>query len=424
MSGGPSPRPLRVALLAVGDELLCGEIADTNSAWLARRLREHGHVLSRFTLVGDELPAIRQAVERAGDSAELLIVTGGLGPTRDDITRDGVAAAFGLPLVERPELLASLSAHYARHGLPVSADSARQAALPAGAVVLENARGTAPGFLLRRREHEALGGLTVACLPGVPGEMRAMADALLAEHVPAGPAHGSRRLLACGLAESAAGDRLADLMDHARGERTDCRLGITVKAGVLSITLRGHDEAAIAALASTVRERLGAAVFGEGDDTLAGAVVARLAERRLTVTTAESCTGGLLAGALTSVPGSSAVFREGVIAYADDAKRSRLGVPEALIAAHGVVSEPVAIAMAEGQRARAGADVALAISGIAGPDGGTPGKPVGTVALALADARGSLAVARHWMGARDEVRQRSVTAALDLLRRRLLEAEG
>jgi nicotinamide-nucleotide amidase len=249
--------------------------------------------------------------------------------------------------------------------------------------------------------------------------MRAMAAALLPSLLPEQPALATRRVLAAGLTEATAGEAIADLMEHAGPHREDLRVGITASLGVLSITVRGNDAQAVARTEQEVRRRLGPAVFGGGDQTLAGAVVAALAERGLTLTTAESCTGGLLAGAITSVPGSSAVFREGLVTYGNEAKTTRLDVGAELLAREGAVSEPVALAMARGARARAQADLAVAISGIAGPDGGTPDKPVGTVVIALCDARGERALTFHWKGTRDELRARSVSVALDLVRRRL-----
>lgn len=403
-----------MAVLAVGDELVAGDLVDANSAELARAVRARGHLVTGLRVVGDELPAIRQAVEAALAVADLLLVTGGLGPTGDDITRDGVAAALGVPLHERPELLARLEELHARRGVPVSAGSRRQAELPEGAQALPNPVGTAPGFVLRRE------GRAVACFPGVPSELRAMLPAFLEAHLPPAGAGLSRRLHLCGLAESELGERLADLMDHARVERDDARLGVTASRGVLTIALRGRDPQALAALEAEVRGRVGTLLFGQDDETLAGALVAALARREQTVTTAESCTGGLLAGALTAVPGSSQVFREGVVAYADEVKVARLGVPRALLAQHGAVSEPVALAMAHGARGRAGADHALAVTGIAGPGGATPGKPAGTVCFALASAGDERALTRQWIGTRDEVRSRAVNLALELLRRRLV----
>ncbi len=439
------PGLLRVAILAVGDELLAGELVDTNSAWLARAARAHGHVVTGLAAAGDDAPAIARAVTAAVADNDLVLMTGGLGPTEDDLTRDGLALAFALPLEVRPDLLATLVAQVQRAGVPLSPGNRRQTELPRGATVLPNPRGTAPGFLLRiarpgpsgRRgsAHEVhemhdvrdvldvhdVDEVLVAAMPGVPSEMQGMAAALLAEHVPSGPALITRRLLACGPSESQLGAELKDLMHHADAWRNDARLGINVSSGIMAIMIRGNDAAAVAAMEAAVRQRIGPALFGEGDDTHAGAVVALLDARGQTVTTAESCTGGLLAAAITSVPGSSRVFREGLITYSYEAKTARLGVAAEELLAHGAVSERVVAAMADGARRRADADFALAISGIAGPDGGTPDKPVGTVALGLACEGGERTVTRHWLGSRDEIRRRSVTFALELLRRRLLD---
>ena len=414
----------RVAVLSVGDELLAGELVDSNAAWLAVAVRARGHRVVSFAAVGDEAAAIaaavRAAAQRPEPGAEVLLVTGGLGPTKDDLTREGVAAAFGVGLVEDAALLDELRRTYARAGRTVGEGSRRQASVPAGSAPLSNPAGSAPGFVLGSAEL----GLQVAVLPGVPSEMRAMAAALLPTLLPEQPALATRRVLAAGLAEATAGEAIAELMEHAGPHREDLRVGITASLGVLSITVRGNDAQAVARAEQEVRRRLGLAVFGGGDQTLAGAVVAALAERGLTLTTAESCTGGLLAGAITSVPGSSTVFREGVVTYADEAKTARLDVPPALLAEHGAVSEPVALAMARGARARAQADLAVAISGVAGPDGGTPDKPVGTVVIAVCDARGERALTFHWKGTRDELRARSVSVALDLVRRRLPGRDG
>jgi nicotinamide-nucleotide amidase len=407
----------RVAILGIGDELLAGELVDTNSGWLARAVRARGHIVSGVALAGDEAPAIARAVLAAAADADLVVCTGGLGPTADDLTRDGLALAFGQPLEERADLVATLTATAARAGVALSEGNRQQARIPRGATALPNPRGTAPGILMR------VARVLVAALPGVPSEMQGMAAALLAEHVPAGPALVTRRLLACGPSEAQLGAELKDLMHHAGAWRSDARLGINVSAGVLAIMIRGNEPAAVDAMEAAVRERLGAAIFGENEDTHAGAIVAQLAARGRSVTTAESCTGGLLAAAITAVPGSSAVFREGVVAYSYEAKTARLGVAAAELAAHGAVSEPVVRAMAAGARARAGADYALAISGIAGPDGGTADKPVGTVVLGLAFEGGERTVSRHWLGSRDEIRRRSVTTALEMLRRQLL-SEG
>ncbi|RKY20205.1 MAG: damage-inducible protein CinA [Planctomycetota bacterium] len=408
-----APTP-RFYLLSVGDELLSGDVLDTNAHWIAGELQRRGHRLLAGQTVGDRVGEIDAAVQRvlrevgAEDEPDAwLLITGGLGPTADDLTRDGVAAACGRALRERPELLAALEGS----GRRLTAGARRQAELPEGAEVLDNARGTAPGFFL---VHEGLG---VAVFPGVPGEMRAMVRALLDARAPRGDSQPPRRVLAVGLAESIAGERLGELMDPSRA---GCRVGLCVSRGLLTVTVRGEQAEVMDQVADAVAQRLGSHVISRDASLgLAQLVVAELTRRGLTLSCAESCTGGLLAGALTSVPGSSAVFNESFVTYANAAKIERLGVSPALIAEHGVVSEPVAAAMASGCRAATGSDLALAITGIAGPDGGSPDKPVGTVVHALAHADGVELRTLHAGGSRDEVRARSVQLALDMLRRRL-----
>lgn len=400
------PAGRRVVLLSVGDELLSGDLQDGNAPWLARACAERGHRVVATATAGDQVPAIERAVRRAREDGDLVLVTGGLGPTADDLTRDGVAAAFGLALAERPELIAQLEARRLR----VTAGSRRQAEMPAGATVLANPRGTAPGFLVEAD------GVTLAAFPGVPSEMRPMVAALLDGVIGRGPLQASRILKCAGLPESLAGEALGELMDP---EAAGCRVGVTASRAVLTITVRGEDGPTLDAVADEASRRLGEHVFSRRDESLAAWCVRTLTQRGQTVSAAESCTGGLLAGALTAVPGSSAVLERSVVTYANSAKQDLLGVSAALLEEHGAVSEACARAMAEGQRAASGADHALALTGIAGPDGGTPDKPVGTVHYALASAEGTVARAVAWPGGREAIRQRSVNLALDLLRRRL-----
>ncbi len=402
---------VQIGILSVGDELLAGDILDTNLHWLAQEIAARGHRLVGSACVGDSVANIRRAVERAAEDCQLLLVTGGLGPTKDDLTRDGVAAAFGFALEERPEYLAQAQGS----NKVLSADGRLQAVFPVGAQVLENERGTAPGFLVEG-DVSATTTLRVACFPGVPSELKPMARAIL-DAEGAGVRVAARTLRCCGLPESEVGVLLAELMDR---RRSSCLVGVTASKGILSVTVRGEKQSAVDETYQAARERLGSAVFGTGRDTHAEAVVKALAAAGCVVSTAESCTGGLLAGAITSVPGSSDVLREAVVTYSNEAKIQRLGVPEAVLAEHGAVSEPVAVAMADGQRARTGADIALSITGIAGPGGGSAEKPVGTVVLGLADEAGTVARTYSWRGSREEIRIRSVTVALEALRRRLL----
>ena len=398
----------RVVLLSIGDELLAGDIVDTNAPWLATLCAERGHRVVAQATTGDRVDEIERAAHRARDDGDLLLITGGLGPTADDLTRDGVAFAFGLALEERPELIDEQVARL--KGRVLTPGARRQAEMPVGARVLSNPRGTAPGFMVQVDQ------LTVAVMPGVPSEMKAMALALFDEIIGQGELQPPRRLQAAGLSESEAGHRLGELMDPAAA---GCRVGITVSLGRMTITVRGEHAAAMDAAADEAARRLGDAVYSRTKQTLAECCVSLLTERGLTVSCAESCTGGLLAGAITEVPGSSVVFKQGAVTYANEIKEALLGVPAELLAQWGAVSEPVALAMAEGQLRVSGADVALAVTGIAGPGGGSAEKPVGTVYFALADSAGSVARMVSWPGSREDIRGRSVNLALDLLRRRL-----
>ncbi len=417
----PTPRR-RLVVVAIGDELTSGEHDDNNGPWIARAARGLGHAVVGLATVGDTVADVARAVRRAREDADLLITTGGLGPTADDLTRDGIAEALGLPLCVRADVLEGLRRHAGREPSP---GSARQAELPEGAELLPNPRGTAPGFLVRAD------GFAVACVPGVPSEMRLMIrellggrldgrapDPALVSRIDAATAgsSGTLELMAAGVPESELGERLADLMDMTS---TGLRVGVTTRAALHSVALRGGTDRERSDAADEVRRRLGRDLVAEGGGSLAGTVVRAAAERGLMLATAESCTGGLVAAAITSVPGSSDVFQESAVTYSNAAKRARLGVDASLLAEHGAVSEPVARAMAEGLRDTAGVDLALSITGIAGPGGGTEDKPVGTVFFGLADAAGSDVVSVRWLGSRDEIRRRSVTMGLDLLRRRM-----
>lgn len=406
---------LRFGILAVGDELVCGDNVDTNSAWLARLCVAHGHRVLGFAVERDDPGAISRAVERFRGVADVLLVTGGLGPTLDDVTRDGVAVALGRRLVLDEEVLEGLRRS---DGRPLDEGSERQAWFPRGARILPNPQGTAPGFVLRYGILSGeRGGFTVACMPGVPTEMKAMATRLFEEVLSDGTVAETLRVRACGLPESEVGRRLADLMER-DDEHVD--VGITVSAAVLTVSIRGDDPERMGETERQVRERLGEAVFGSGTTTLAETVVTMLRERGMTLSIAESCTGGLVAAALTSVPGSSDVFGDGVVTYANQAKAERLGVPDDLLREHGAVSPEVAKAMARGSMKVSRSQIAVSITGVAGPGGGSPEKPVGLVVFGVADELGVHTQEHRWRGTRQEIRSRSVSWALDLVRRRLL----
>ncbi|MEB2344067.1 MAG: competence/damage-inducible protein A [Deltaproteobacteria bacterium] len=412
---------MKAEILTIGDELLRGEIVDTNTAFLAERLLRID-VETRFhTTVLDDRADIRAAFVRAVARADIVLVSGGLGPTRDDLTIEVLAEAFGRRLVLHEASLAALHAFFARFGREMTANNEKQAWFPEGAEVLENPIGTAPGCLLEASP----GGALLFCMPGVPRELYQMMDEQVLPRIAArrrvtGYARGAL-LRTFGIGESTLDERLRDVAlppGVELGFRTQFPDN-HVRPVARAATPEEADARLCAALAA-LRERLGSLVYGEGEDALEVVLGRLLAAHGRTLATAESCTGGMIAELLTAVPGSSAYLRGGVVAYADAAKTALLGVPEALLAEHGAVSEPVARAMAEGARARFGADYAVATTGIAGPTGGTKEKPVGLVFVALADAAGTESRELFFAFGRERNRRLAAQVAMDWVRRRLL----
>ncbi|MFM1873941.1 MAG: hypothetical protein RL398_3363 [Planctomycetota bacterium] len=377
-------------VVAIGDELLHGGLLDTNSKWLAGALERVGVTAQRFTVVGDEPGAGRDVIGEACRRADVVLLTGGLGPTLDDRTRDVVAELLGGELQFDEASWQEIRAWLHGRGRPVPDSNRRQAMLPPGARALSNPVGTAPGFAVR------IGRAMVFALPGVPSEMMAMAERHVLPAVAALPglepiAQVWLRIL--GPSEAALGERIADWMHPGRNPA----VGITASGGLLTIRIVGSaasHAAAVAACEATaaeLRPLVGEWLFAEGHAELPELVVRALATAGATVAFAESCTGGLLASQLVDVAGASEVLRGAVVAYANEAKRDLLGVPQEVLASHGAVSEACVRAMAEGARTRFGATFAVATSGIAGPSGGTAEKPVGTVCFALAGPQGTSA---------------------------------
>jgi nicotinamide-nucleotide amidase len=393
-------------ILAIGDELLLGRTIDTNSAHVSRFLTDRGLRVERMQVVGDGQRDIEMALRGAVAGAALVVVTGGLGPTDDDRTRHALAAVMGVELGERPEALAHVRGWFAaaRPGKPMPEVNRRQALMPPGSAMLANDRGTAPGILAR------IGGCQVACLPGVPHEMKAMLDRLgetLGALVPGlrPPAIGEVWL--AGIGESSAQELIGDLLTE-----RDPQVGITVsELGHITLRVVGEKAAVKRRVAELKRPLRPHLLDAAG---LAPGLVALLARRGHTIAAAESCTCGHVVAQLGAVPGASAVLREALVAYHAGVKRRRLGVPAALIRRHGVVSEPVAAAMAAGMRRLARADLAVATTGIAGPDGGSPDRPVGTLCIAVADRDGTIAKTIHLGGDRERVQRRGAAQALQL----------
>jgi len=424
------PQAPRIQLLLTGNELMSGDTVDSNSATIARRLAALGLAVARKTTLGDDPRALVDELTRMAGAAEVIIVNGGLGPTVDDLTAEVVAAAAGLPLAEHPEALAHLERWCAGRGLPLDAANRKQALLPAGCAILPNERGSAVGFAVDLAVNASVtnGRCRVYCTPGVPGELAAMLEPVcedLTARWPGLTAVDILRLQTFGLGESTAQQLIADdaAADVAAAWPPAVSLGFRAGAPQLEIKLAVTDPAAGAArdaCLARLEALFGDHIIGRGDATLAGVLLDLLRERDLTVTTAESCTGGAIAAALTRIPGSSAGFEAGYVTYSNAIKARTLGVREESLAARGAVSEAVVREMAEGALERSGADLAVSVSGVAGPDGGTPAKPVGTVWLAWGDRERLDTVCLHWPVERTLFQTMVSALALDLLRRRLL----
>jgi nicotinamide-nucleotide amidase len=410
---------VRVEILTIGAELLLGYTVDTNAAFMARALSEIGVAVVRHDTVGDDPELIARAIRDGLDRTGAVITSGGLGPTADDRTRDGLAAAFGRELLTDPGALAQVERRFQLFGRQMPKINVVQALVPRGARVLENRFGSAPALWMEDER-----GRWVVTLPGVPSEMRGLLTEtvipILREREGAAPTVvASRTVRTTGIGESA----LAELLGEDGGDAV-AGLPLAYLPGWEGVDLRvtaaempaSEADRALTEATRRLRERAGAYVYGEGAADLAAVVLDLCRERSLTIATAESCTGGLIGVRLTAVPGSSDVFQGGVVAYANSVKESMLGVSKELIDRVGAVSEEVARAMATGARARMGADVGVAVTGIAGPGGGSPEKPVGTVWVAVAAGDQMRTAGRVYIGDRGEIRSRSAQAALDMVR--------
>ncbi len=418
---------MKTIIIAIGDELTLGQSIDTNSAWLSHQLRAVGIVCLMHQTVPDDRAAIVRALRQAADQAEVVLLTGGLGPTEDDLTRPAMAEVTGSSLEMNPVSLEEIRSFFTRIGREMPPANEVQAMLPAGAEPISNSCGTAPGI------KAVVGRTTVYAMPGVPREMKAM----FIDHVlPQLAAHGTHQatiltteLHSFGMGESTVGEKLNDLMARDRNPT----VGTTACDGIVTVRIRCHmpDPAAakqaINETASEVRRRLGEVIFGRDGTTLGQAVVELLSNQQLTVATAESCTGGMIASLITDVPGSSRVFTGGWVTYANRTKTDQLGVPARIIYSHGAVSEPVVSEMARCSLDKSAADLAVATSGIAGPEGGSAEKPVGTVWLAMAyrDKTDNSVRIRtmhtRLPGDRGAVRLRASYIALQMLRLHMLK---
>jgi nicotinamide-nucleotide amidase len=415
--------PGRVEIIAVGSELLSSYFQDTNSLYLTSRLNELGWTVAFKTIVGDNEEDLSGRLRDALRRADLIMITGGLGPTGDDVTREAVARALGQDLVLRRDILEKIEARFLSRGLRMPRQNRKQAFVLRGAAVLPNRYGTAPGQFLR------IGGKRIFLLPGPPHELQPMCEESVWPALQRTGAGYLRRsvLKVTGLTES----MVEALISGCYPKSGDLSLTILGSPGQIEIHTWAFSrrspalaENKLRQLTSRIRRRLGSHVFSRSGESLEEAVGTLLKKRRMTLAVAESCSGGLISHRLTNVPGSSAYFLEGIISYSNAAKIDLLGVPPEFIERHGAVSSPVVRKMALGVRKRARSDLGLAVTGIAGPAGGTPEKPVGLVFTALAWRGGTAVQENRFLGRREQIKQQSAQRALDLVRRHLLQKPG
>ncbi|NOZ23456.1 MAG: competence/damage-inducible protein A [Planctomycetes bacterium] len=411
---------MKAEIISIGSELVLGELVDTNAAYLSERLARIGVDVRFHTSVGDSIDDLCAVMATACSRADIVILTGGLGPTRDDITRQAVARLCGVELFEDETSLKHIEDLFRSRSRRMPESNRVQAMFPIGATIIPNHLGTAPGFCI---EHN---GSQIMTMPGVPTEMKKMFGEwvlpYVKERLPARQAILTKDLRCIGAPESEIGIKLHDLMDPARNPF----VATQASEGIITIRIVGRaeseesTEALLKETAAEVRRRIGDPVFMEGKGGLEVAVAGLLAEKGLTLAVAESCTGGLIGHWLTNVPGISNHLLEDVVSYSNPAKVEILGVPAALIERRGAVSDEVARAMAEGVRKRAGADLGLSTTGIAGPGGGSEKKPVGLVFIAVVSRLGTTSKGLRLWGDREMVKDRASKAALNLLREELV----
>lgn len=408
---------MRLELVNTGTELCLGDTINTNAAWIGQRMAALGIEVARQTIVPDG-GAVREAIEEAASRADVVLVSGGLGPTNDDVTRESTAELLGLPLVQDDGVTAQLNAYFAKRNKVPAASNLRQAMVPVGATVLENAFGTAPGLYFPAELGAAKGWHShIFLLPGPPREIKPMVENCVEPRLRALLPDGANRrvvyLKLTGIGESEIVEKVEKDLEAIAG----LELGYCIGKGDVDVRLAGL-AGPVEAGAQIVRDRLGEFILSEDRRVLEEVIIQLLADRGEWVATAESCTGGYLSSRLTDVSGSSKVYGHGFVTYANEAKEKHLGVAADLLQLHGAVSEPVARAMAEGCLRTSGADYALSITGIAGPTGGTEEKPAGTVYVGLA-SKGHETVVRKFFYpiSRDRFKLLTSQAALDLLRR-------
>ena len=418
---------MRACILAIGSEMLTPFRVDTNSLFITERLNAIGYDIRLKAVVGDDVDELAEVLRAADVWADLIVITGGLGPTEDDVTRDAVARVYDMPLEVDEAIVDRIRDRFARRGMTMPDINRRQAMVPRGAVVLENPNGTAPGLWIER------GRAAIVLLPGPPREMKPMLEGVVRDRLAprSGTAGLFRRVLKItGRAESDVDAQAQPT--YAKWTSNPVPISTTILAVLGQIELHltaqaANPDAAHAALDAAVLEMqhvLGPSVYSTDGRSLEGVVGDLLRQHALTIAVAESCTGGLLASRLTDVPGSSDYVERGVVCYSNRSKTELAGVPAALIAEHGAVSEPVATALAEGIRSRAGTNIGIGITGIAGPGGATPEKPVGTVSVAVIVDDETRVRTFQFIGGREMVKFQAAQAALNMTRLAVMKIQG
>ncbi len=420
---------MQAEIVSVGTELLLGQIVNTDARFLSRELAELGINVFRQVTVGDNQDRLKEALNQSMARAELVITTGGLGPTSDDLTKESVVELLGYEMEVREEVLERIRDLYRRRDVKMPESNIKQAMFPPESRVVPNERGTAPGMILPSETGPGDHPVTVICLPGPTEELKHLWTETVRPYLR--DRYGldeflySRTLKVCGLGESTVEDRIDEIIESQ--EKTT--VATYAKSGEIHIRLttrvssEEEGKSQVQPVETAIRERLGNYVYGSDDDTLEKVLGELLKERNLTLGTAESCTGGLLGNRLTNVPGSSDYFRTGIVAYANETKENLLGIPRRLLREHGAVSEPVARAMAEGLLQHEDLSVVASVTGIAGPTGGTAEKPVGTVYMGFAGEAATRCHHIQFEGDRQTIKHRTTQVVMTLLRRHLLDEE-
>lgn len=412
---------MNAEIISVGTELLLGEIVNTDAQYISQKLSEYGIDVYRQTVVGDNPDRLKRAVMSALESSDMVITSGGLGPTQDDLTKEILAQCMGERLVLDRDSLDAIKAYYKRINRPMPHINEKQAYMPEHGIILPNYNGTAPGAIIEKN------GKTAVMLPGPPSELRAMFEKSVVPYLKERSEYvfASKVLQIFGIGESAAAELLDDIIKNSTNptvapyaKTAGMRLRITAKC-------KSEEEGAalIEPVEKKIRAAIGDAVFGEGDDEINKAVSDMLRERKMTISAAESCTGGMFAKMITDLPGSSDILNESIITYSNEAKMKYLGVKKETLDAHGAVSRETAYEMAQGICAQTGADVGVGITGIAGPDGGTAQKPVGLVYAGICIGGETEVEELHLTGTRDKIRYSVCINVFDAVRRKIMKKD-